>query len=81
MGYEDIIEDLSCILNETKEIERKFNLEDKFKKNKKAEKDLDVKRLKEKLQELKDGKAYIEELENLLKDYIKNDSKDGEKKN
>ena len=75
MGYEDIIEDLSCILNETKEIERKFNLEDKFKKNKKAEKDLDVKRLKEKLQELKDGKASIEELEKeLSKDIIARDS-------
>lgn len=80
MDYKDILEELNLILEEYRKIEKKFNLEDKFRKDsKKVEKDLDVKKLKEIFQKLKDGKASLEEVEEVLKDYKKDDKKDSKK--
>ena len=83
--YKDILDDLNSILEETKKVEKSFNLESKFKKNssKKIEKDLDYKKIKEKIQQLEDGKASLEELKDLLKEFKNKDSrgsKDTEKK-
>lgn len=77
MDYKDILEELSSILEENKKIEKKFNLEDKFKKSSmKAEKDLDTKKIKEIIQRLKDGKASLEELEQALREHKKEDKKE-----
>lgn len=79
--YKNLYENLNILLEDYKKVEKKFNLSDSFKKDKKSlEQDTDIDRIKAKIKELRSGEASLDDLENLVKDIKAEVKKEPEKK-